>query len=61
MPALRQRDELASRARLSLHPLGAPLLLCAALLASRPATARQAGVLAGIAVFAKLPFALPAV
>jgi hypothetical protein len=40
--------------------LGSPLLLGAALLASRPATARWAGVLAGIAVFAKLPFALPA-
>ena len=41
--------------------LGAPLLLGAALLAARPATARWAGVLAGLAVFAKLPFALPAV
>jgi hypothetical protein len=40
--------------------LGAPLLLGAALLASRPATARWAGLLAGVAVFAKLPFALPA-
>jgi hypothetical protein len=40
--------------------LGAPLLLGAALLASRPATARWAGVLAGVAVFTKLPFALPA-
>ena len=40
--------------------LGAPLLLGAALFASRPATARVGGVLAGIAVFAKLPFALPA-
>jgi hypothetical protein len=40
--------------------LGSPLLLGAALLASRPGTARWAGVLAGIAVFAKLPFALPA-
>lgn len=40
--------------------LGAPLLLGAALLAARPATARWAGVLAAIAVFAKLPFALPA-
>ncbi len=40
--------------------LGAPLLLGAALLAARPATARWAGLLAGVAVFAKLPFALPA-
>jgi hypothetical protein len=41
--------------------LGAPLLLGAALLASRPGRAsRVAGVLAGLAVFAKLPFALPA-
>ncbi|HEX4344060.1 MAG TPA: hypothetical protein VHZ31_00720 [Solirubrobacteraceae bacterium] len=40
--------------------LGAPLLLGAALLASRPATARWAGVLAAVAIFAKLPFALPA-
>ncbi len=40
--------------------LGAPLLLGAALLASRPASARWAGVLAGVAVFAKLPFFLPA-
>jgi len=40
--------------------LGAPLLLGAALFASRPATARVGGVLAGVAVFAKLPFALPA-
>ncbi len=40
--------------------LGAPLLLGAALLASRPSTGRGAGVLTGIAVFAKLPFALPA-
>lgn len=40
--------------------LGAPLLLGAALLASRPSTARWAGLLAGVAVFAKLPFALPA-
>jgi hypothetical protein len=39
--------------------LGSPLLLGAALLAARPATARWAGVLAGVAVFAKLPFALP--
>jgi len=41
--------------------LGAPLLLGAALLASRPAGARWAGVLAAVAVFAKLPFLLPAV
>lgn len=41
--------------------LGAPLLLGAALLAARPATARWAGVVAGVAVFAKLPFALPVV
>ena len=40
--------------------LGSPLLLGAALLAARPATARWAGLLAGVAVFAKLPFALPA-
>jgi hypothetical protein len=40
--------------------LGAPLLLGAAMLAARPATARAAGVLAGGAVFAKLPFAVPA-
>lgn len=40
--------------------LGAPLLLGAALLASRPGSARWGGVLAGVAVFAKLPFALPA-
>ncbi len=41
--------------------LGAPLLLGAALLASRPGRgARGGGVLAGLAVFAKLPFALPA-
>ena len=40
--------------------LGAPLLLGAALLASRPQTACWAGVLAAVAVFAKLPFALPA-
>lgn len=40
--------------------LGAPLLLGAALMASRPATARWAGLLAAIAVFAKLPFLLPA-
>ncbi|MEY2443337.1 MAG: hypothetical protein QOJ46_2763 [bacterium] len=40
--------------------LGAPLLLGAALLASRPSRGRGAGVLAGLAVFAKLPFALPA-
>jgi hypothetical protein len=40
--------------------LGAPLLLGAALLASRPSSARWAGVLAGVAVFAKLPFVLPA-
>ncbi len=40
--------------------LGAPLLLGAALLASRPGSARWAGVLAAAAVFAKLPFALPA-
>jgi hypothetical protein len=41
--------------------LGAPLLLGAALLAARPATARWACLLAAVAVFAKLPFALPAV
>lgn len=41
--------------------LGAPLLLGAALLAARPTTARWAGVVAGLAVFAKFPFALPAV
>ncbi|MEA2156956.1 MAG: hypothetical protein QOE11_3096 [Solirubrobacteraceae bacterium] len=40
--------------------LGAPLVMAAALLASRPQTARWAGVLAAVAVFAKLPFALPA-
>jgi hypothetical protein len=40
--------------------LGAPLLLGAALLASRPATARWAGILAAVAIFTKLPFALPA-
>ena len=40
--------------------LGAPLLLGAALLAARPGSARWAGVLAAVAVFAKLPFALPA-
>ena len=40
--------------------LGSPLLLGAALLAARPATARWAGVLVAVAVFAKLPFALPA-
>ena len=40
--------------------LGAPLLLGAALLASRPHSARWAGVLAGVAVFVKLPFLLPA-
>jgi hypothetical protein len=40
--------------------LGAPLLLAAALWASRPATARWAGVAAGVALFTKLPFALPA-
>jgi hypothetical protein len=40
--------------------LGAPLLLGAALLASRRGSARWGGVLAGIAVFAKFPFALPA-
>jgi len=40
--------------------LGSPLLLGAAVLAARPATARWAGVLAAVAVFAKLPFALPA-
>ncbi len=40
--------------------LGAPLLLAAALVASRPATASWAGILAGVAVFAKLPFLLPA-
>jgi hypothetical protein len=40
--------------------LGAPLLLGAAMLAARPATARAAGVLAGVAVFAKLPFVVPA-
>ncbi|MEA2151635.1 MAG: hypothetical protein QOD69_3465 [Solirubrobacteraceae bacterium] len=40
--------------------LGSPLLLGAALLASRPGSARWAGVLAAAAVFAKLPFALPA-
>ncbi|MEA2220297.1 MAG: hypothetical protein QOJ35_2923 [Solirubrobacteraceae bacterium] len=39
--------------------LGSPLLLGAALLAARADGARWAGVLAGIAVFAKLPFALP--
>ena len=39
---------------------GAPLLLGAALLASRPSSARWAGVLAGVAAFAKLPFVLPA-
>ena len=39
--------------------LGVPLLVGAALLASRPATARGAGVLAGVAVFVKLPFVLP--
>jgi len=41
--------------------LGAPLLVGAALLASRPASARWAGVLAGIAVYVKLPFLVPAV
>jgi hypothetical protein len=41
--------------------LGAPLLMAAALLAARGGgAARWAGVLAGVAVFAKLPFALPA-
>jgi len=40
--------------------LGVPLLLGAALLAARPATARWAGVLAAVAVFAKLPFLVPA-
>jgi len=40
--------------------LGTPLLLGAALLASRPGSARWAGVLAAIAVFTKLPFLLPA-
>lgn len=40
--------------------LGSPLVLGAALLASRPGTARWAGVLAGVAVFTKVPFALPA-
>ena len=40
--------------------LGSPLLLGAALLAARPGSARWAGVLAAAAVFAKLPFALPA-
>jgi hypothetical protein len=40
--------------------LGAPLLLGAALFASRPDSARWAGVLAAVAVFAKLPFLLPA-
>ncbi len=40
--------------------LGAPLVLGAALLASRPSSARWSGVLAGVAVFAKLPFFLPA-
>jgi hypothetical protein len=40
--------------------LGAPLLLGAALLASQERTAPWAGVLAGIAVFAKWPFVLPA-
>lgn len=40
--------------------LGSPLLLGAALLASRPSGARWAGVLAAVAVFAKFPFALPA-
>jgi hypothetical protein len=39
--------------------LGAPLLLGAAVLAARPATARWAGVLGGIAVFVKLPFLVP--
>ncbi len=40
--------------------LGAPLLLGTALLASRPGTARWAGITAAVAVFAKVPFALPA-
>jgi hypothetical protein len=41
--------------------LGSPLLMGAALLAARSGgAARLAGVLAGIAVFTKLPFALPA-
>lgn len=40
--------------------LGSPLLLAAALLAARPATARWGGLVAGIAVFCKFPFALPA-
>jgi hypothetical protein len=40
--------------------LGAPLLLGAAALAARPGSARWAGVLAGVAVFAKWPFVLPA-
>ena len=39
--------------------LAAPLLLGAALLAARPGTARWAGVLVAVAVFTKLPFALP--
>jgi hypothetical protein len=39
--------------------LGVPLLVGAALLASRPATARWAGGLAGVAVFVKLPFVVP--
>lgn len=40
--------------------LGVPLLMGAALLASRPGTARWGGIVAGLAVFAKLPFAVPA-
>lgn len=40
--------------------LGSPLLLGAAVLAARPATAQASGVVAAVAVFAKLPFALPA-
>lgn len=41
--------------------IGAPLLLGAALAASRPAGARWAGIAAGVAPFVKLPFLLPAV
>jgi len=40
--------------------LGSPLLLGAAVLAARPATARWAGMLGATAVFVKLPFAVPA-
>jgi hypothetical protein len=39
--------------------LGVPLLVGAALLASRAPTARWAGLLAGVAVFVKLPFLVP--